>query len=316
MVFQPNSMEKLKILRKVKELYNKGENLIQFLQNLDNSEINSVENIHISYDFQSGSYVKGYLTNPDYKNAYCKYLSNVLEDLEDYSSIVEVGIGEATTLGVLISKLDKKPEQILGFDISWSRIKYAFGFLKDLSIENSTLFTGDLFSVPLPDNSVDIVYTSHSIEPNAGKEFEALIELYRIAKKYLILLEPSYEFANDEARKRMLKNGYATNLYSTVKKLGYKIIEHRLFDISSNPLNPTGLIIIEKNIDNIIYNEAVLSCPITKTRLTKIDNVMYSKDSMLAYPIVQEIPCLLPENAIIATHFQNSYNDLKSSIVK
>ena len=69
------------------------------------------------------------------------------------------------------------------------------------------------------DNAIDVVYTSHSIEPNGGREEEALLELYRIAKKYVVLLEPCYEKASSAARKRMEKHNYITNLFDTVNKL-------------------------------------------------------------------------------------------------
>jgi len=172
------------------------------------------------------------------------------------------------------------------------------------------LFTANLFEIPLLDNSIDVVYTSHSLEPNGGKEEEALKELYRITSKYLILLEPSWEFASEEAKARIDKCGYVKNLHSTALKLGYKVIEHRLFDVSANPLNPTGLIIIEKNSKEI--NEPKLVCPISKTALKKQNETLfYSKESFLAYPVIDEIPCLLKENSILATHLLTDYKQFK-----
>jgi uncharacterized protein YbaR (Trm112 family) len=185
--------------------------------------------------------------------------------------------------------------------------------LADTNVDNVRLFTANLFELPLLDNSIDIVYTSHSIEPNGGKEEEALKELYRVTKNYLVLLEPSYEFANDEARLRMKHHGYVTQLYATAKKMNYKIIEHRLFDFSVNPLNPTGLIIIEKN--EIKANKPDLVCPISKTSLVKInDNMLYSNESYLAYPILESIPCLLKENSILAIHLQTNYEKFLTNI--
>ncbi|OLN24025.1 hypothetical protein BTO30_00995 [Domibacillus antri] len=294
-------MNKLALLNKVKEIYSNNQNVIAYLKNLNNEDKNSLEDILISYDFQAGSYIKGYENNPTIKDAYCDYLSNIINNIGEYDSILEGGVGEATTLGVTLSKLDKKPKNSYGFDISWSRIKYAEKFIKTRKLDNVHLFTGDLFNMPLKDNSIDIVYTSHSIEPNGGREEEALKELYRVTNKYLILLEPSYEFADETARARMKKHGYVTNLYETAKNLGYKILEHRLFEVSSNPLNPTGLIIIEKEAGETIANP--ICCPVTKTEIIKKNNAYFSQDSLLAYPIIDNIPCLLTQNAIIATKF-------------
>jgi len=305
-------MEKIKQLQKIKELYAKGENIIQYLKSIGNNETNTIENILISYDFQSGSYIQGFSKNKEYKEKYCNALAKIINEIDSVHSLIEVGVGEATTLNMLIKCLKNKPSDILGFDISWSRLKFGKELLRDFNLNNVKLFTANLFEIPLKDNSIDVVYTSHSLEPNGGKEEEALEELYRITKKYLILLEPSFEFANDEAKARMKKHGYVTELYSTAKKLDYNVIEHRLFDYSSNPLNPTGLIIIKKNATS--SNNPNIVCPISLTELVNYsDSLLYSKESFLAYPVIDEIPCLLKENSILAIHLLTDYNEYKTT---
>ncbi len=296
-----NNLDKIEILDRVKEIYMKNGNIIKYLKEVEGNKSNSIEDILISYDFQAGSYIDAYNRDPLLKNEYCMYLSNVINNLGKFDSLLEAGVGEATTLGNLIGSLTNKPKRIYGFDLSWSRIKYANSFLDKVKIKNAELFVGDLFCTPLKDSSVDIVYTSHSIEPNGGKEKEALQELYRITNKYLVLLEPSYELANTEARKRMMSHGYITKLYSTVLELGYDVIEHRLFDVSLNPLNPTGILIIKKDENKQV--ERPMCCPITKTDIVKIKNAYFSEQSLVTYPIIDDIPCLLKQNAIVATKF-------------
>lgn len=305
-------MEKFKQLQKIKELYAKGDNIIQYLKSIGNNDTNTIEDILISYDFQSGSYIQSFSKNRDYNDKYCKAISKIIDKIENVQSIIEVGAGEATTLNTVIRNLKNQPSDILGFDISWSRMKFAKELLTDFNIPNVNLFTANLFEIPLLDNSIDIVYTSHSLEPNGGKEEAALKELYRITRKYLILLEPSFEFANVEAKARMKKHGYVTELHASAKKLGYKIIEHRLFDYSSNPLNPTGLIIIEKRATG--SNNSNLVCPISHTELVNYsDSLLFSKESFLAYPIIDKIPCLLKENSILATHLLTDYKEYKTA---
>lgn len=294
-------MEYKKMLSRIKSLYLENANIIKYLKDLDRSNTNSIEDIMISYDFQAGTYYQEYKKDPSLKDKYCSYLANVINDFGHYKTLLEVGVGEGTTLGPLLQCLNNKPDKAYGFDLSWSRIKYANKFLEELGIRNVELFTGNLFATPLKDNSIDIVYTSHSIEPNGGKEKEALIELYRITNKYLVMLEPSYEFASIQAKERMLSHGYVTKLFSTAVELGFNVIEHRLFEISSNPLNPTGLTIIKKEFNSESLNP--LCCPLTKTDLIHRNNAYFSEESLLAYPIIDGIPCLMAESAIVATKF-------------
>jgi SAM-dependent methyltransferase len=306
-------MDKLSQLQKIREIYLNGGNIIQYLKDSDGRDFNSVEDILISYDFQSGSYLKEYPKKLQFIRDYCSSLADIINSLGSFRSIMEAGIGEGTLLGPLLNYVNI-PHEKFGFDISWSRLKFAQDFLKDINCKGVKLFTANLFEIPLKDNSIDIVFTSHAIEHNGGREKEALEELYRVTKKYLVLLEPAYEFANEDARERMKKHGYITNLNSTAVELGYKILEHRLFGYSSNPLNPTGLMVIEKEAVSSENQFSSLVCPLTRTDLREYyKSFLYSTESFLAYPILQNIPCLLKENAIIATHFLTSYEEFKKT---
>lgn len=296
-----------KLLKAIKEVYESGGNIIQFLKKNEN-DLNTPEMILVSYDFQSGAYIRGVKKNLHYNDKYTAAVAQTIVGLgARFDSLLEAGVGEATTLANVVQKLPKRPKQIFGFDISWSRVRYAFEYLKKKHIRNSLVFVGDLFNIPLANNSIDIVYTSHSIEPNCGKEKEALQELMRITKKYLILLEPAYEFADTDARKRMEAHGYITNLYDSAMELGLNVVEHRLFDVSRNPMNPTGLIIIKKEpiVHKLVRNQLV--CPLTKAPLRLINGSYFSKDSLLVYPVIDKVPCLLVENSVIGTHFGEKF---------
>lgn len=293
-------MTKLNQTQKIKELYAEGKNLMEYLRSLDNSKANDIESILISYDFQAGSYVENANKKPEYIADYSGAIANTINKLGSFDTVMEVGVGEATILSNMVTKLSKMPSEILGFDISWSRIKYARQYSQSKNV-NARLFTANLFEIPLPDNSVDIVYTSHSLEPNGGREEDALKELYRVASKYVVLLEPGYEFATEEGKARMDKHGYVKDLHGHAKKLGYNVLEHRLFDLYINPVNPTALTIIKKEDNTDIKPNLV--CPVSHTELSLTRGVYFSNQSMLAFPIVDGIPCLLKENAILASHF-------------
>jgi ubiquinone/menaquinone biosynthesis C-methylase UbiE/uncharacterized protein YbaR (Trm112 family) len=306
-------MEKIKLIETIKMLYDKGGNIIQYLKDKDGRNYNTIEDILISYDFQAGSYITEFYNNRETKEMYCSAIAGVINSLGKFDSVMEAGVGEATTLAPVLSNLRSRPAIALGFDLSWSRVHFARNFLRDFGYSETRLFTGNLFEIPLPSNSVDVVYTSHSLEPNGGREREALAELYRIAKRYIVLLEPSYELASAEARARMKKHGYITNLLEATKQLGYKILEHRLFEVSSSPLNPTGLLVLEKKNGSSV-NDPNFVCPISKSMLTNFENhVLFSNESLLAYPIVKGIPCLLHQNALLATHFALDYQTFKKN---
>jgi hypothetical protein len=274
------------IIKRVKEVYDNGHNIIQFLKDIEGRDYNTIEDIIISYDFQAGSYIKFTKENAQYNWEYTSELSAVISKLGNFDTIMEAGVGEATTLGNL-----KVPGKRLGFDISWSRINCARSYAP-----GSNLFVADLFNIPFADSSIDVVYTSHSIEPNGGREKEAIEELYRVAGRYLILLEPTFEFADDNGKERMKRNGYVMNLKQTIDELGYNLSEYRRFDVIANPLNPTGLYVIEKGQTK---QSTDFVCPISKGPLLDCEDHYFSPDLYTSYPKIMDIPCLMANYGVL-----------------
>lgn len=291
---------KYALLDRIAEIYKDDGNIMEFLKKENGQQQNTIEDILISYDFQAGSYSEAYLKNPVSKDEATEELYKYLAALPNVHSILEVGVGEATTLVSLLKRLSLKEISVKGIDLSWSRIKAAQKMVEMQKLEHQVeLATSDLFKLPLQDNSVDLLYTFHSLEPNGGKEKEALQELYRVTNKYMVLVEPSYELGSEQQQKRMDKNGYIKGLYHTCKELGYNVIRYEKFSVNVNPLNEAAIIIIEKKEQK--QNSFEWCCPITKTPLQDVDGGKFSKESLLVYPVIADVPCLLSENAIVAT---------------
>lgn len=290
--------------RQLKELYAQGRNISALMREKLNVKENTQEIIEVSYDLQTGSYIEAMKNEvmAKHKEQYSEGIAKIIHSLCTPVSILEAGVGEATTLSGVLKHIGNGVESY-GFDLSWSRVAYAKNWLSTKGFTSTVLCSGDLFNIPFLDNSVDVVYTSHSIEPNGGNERSILRELYRVARKYLILLEPGYELSGEKAKQRMDLHGYCKNLKEISQSLGYEVIKHELFPFSANPLNPTALTIISKQSSTPIPHD-VLACPKFNTPLEKINGALFSPEALVAYPILADIPCLKIENGIFASKFK------------
>jgi ubiquinone/menaquinone biosynthesis C-methylase UbiE len=290
--------------RELNKLYGQGKNISALLRKDLDVKHNTQEIIEISYDMQTGSYIEGMKNEAmaKHKAEYSEEIAKVILSLCNPQSVLEAGVGEATTLSGVLHHLGNEVDGY-GFDLSWSRVAYAKDWLLKQEITNAVLCSGDLFDIPYLENSIDIVYTSHSIEPNGGNEDPILRELYRVARQYLILLEPGYELACKESKQRMDSHGYCKNLPGVSTSLGYDVLRHELFPYSSNALNPTALTIIAKKSDAELPND-VFACPKYKTPIEKIGDALYSPEALVAYPILGGVPCLRIENGIFASKYQ------------
>src|SRR2546430_1681077 len=162
----------MKTPRELRALYEAGENISDFLRRERGSDYNDEDLIEISYDLQAGTYITAMEDESmaRHKKEYTAEIARVMLSLCNPTSILEAGIGEATTFSGVTKNLNIDRLETYGFDISWSRVAYARNWLARQNITDTTLCTGSLLHVPFADNSIDIVYTSHAIEPNLGRE--------------------------------------------------------------------------------------------------------------------------------------------------
>jgi ubiquinone/menaquinone biosynthesis C-methylase UbiE/uncharacterized protein YbaR (Trm112 family) len=291
--------------RQLKDLYEQGRNICEFLRKEMCVERNTQEIIEIAYDLQTGSY-NSFVQDGDMairQDECSKEIAAVIQALCKPVSVLEAGVGEATTLSGVLKHLGGVSSY--GFDLSWSRVALGKKRLHSKGITSNVLCSGDLLNIPFLDNSIDVVYTLHSIEPNGGSEEPILRELYRVARKYLVLIEPGYEFASDEERRRMEHHNYCKNLNGISLSLGYDVLENRPFDFTiSHPLNPSALTIIRKNNDGEFPFSNVLACPKYKTPLKEVGGSLFSPEALVVYPTIGGIPCLRIENGIFASKYE------------
>jgi SAM-dependent methyltransferase len=263
----------------------------------------------IAYDLQAGSYVEGARANPSEKQRWCRQLAELIAPvLPKGGSLLELGVGEATTLAGVLAELRRG--RAFGFDISWSRINVANNWLRDQS-QVAELFVGDLLNIPLADNSIDVIYSSHSLEPNGGREEEAIAECLRVARQAVVLIEPLYELASTEAQSRMRYHGYVRGLRETAERLGAIIVDYRLLEHTVNPLNPSGVLAFRKVASahaepaSALVDE-IWKCPLSGVKLEKTREGFFAPDVGITYPILAGVPLLRAEHAVVASKFENT----------
>ena len=259
----------------------------------------------IAYDLQAGSYVASVEARPEYSDRWCDQLAGLLQPhVTEGCSVLEVGCGEATTLAGVLRRLPRQPAAAYGFDLSWSRCAVGREWLRSQGV-SAELFVGDLLAIPFADASIDVVYTSHSLEPNGGREEAALRELLRVARRAVVLVEPLYELAGEQAQARMRSHGYVRGLKAAAARLGATVGDYRLLELSANPLNSSGVLVIAGNPPGRAPagpRAGLWRCPLTATPLAHLGDALFSAGAGLAYPVLRGIPLLRAEHAVVANH--------------
>ena len=296
----------------IKDSYQNGENINLLLNKIkDNKSENLSESdfINLSYDIQAGSYIKNHFVNYERKNNYMKFVVNelnklhILKDFNDQDSCFnccDLGTGEATNfssfLRHLITKLPNKKMRIYGMDISLSRLELAKKFLSIESKKtNVKFFIGDMKNIPIKNNSMDLVLTVHSIEPNRSYEKNILDEIIRISKKYITIVEPIYETSSKSQKSRMDKFNYINRLRTEILNRNdiQVLLEKKIpLELCGNELNATTLFVLKKNdVINIDIGDKIFMCPIEQTNLHNRNGYWISGNGC-CYPEINNFPIL------------------------
>jgi len=294
------------LLEGMKAAHARGENAMAWARRELNLDTNQITATLIAYDLQAGGYIEEAKRDPSVERQRCETMAQILAPwVKEGDLIMEAGCGEATTLAgtlLVLSQREGLRVDAAGFDVSWSRVAHGLAWLRQKRI-GAYLFVADLFAAPLASNSVDVVYTSHSLEPNGGREEEAIRELLRVSRRAVILVEPAYEFASEAGRRRMAGHGYVRGLRDAAECVEAEIMDYRPVEYSSNPLNPSGLLVLRKkqnDQDDHAGQSLRWRCPISRTPLHDLGDVFFASEVGLAYPILRKVPLLRPENAVVA----------------
>lgn len=290
----------------LRQAYARNENITKLLT--EQGVFERQEIIELAYDIQSGSYIKSALANDELHQRYAREIHELCKDyIFDDDLILDCGAGELTTLSAL-SQYFPERARLIACDISLSRLHLGRGFADrfmrgDLA-SSLELFVADMASMPLLDNSVDVVFTSHSLEPNHGREANLLMELLRIARRHLILFEPSWEHANDAIRARMEELGYVSDLPRYIKEAGGELVSVKPLPHSINPMNPTFCYIVD--VSNVVkpqkHSSILFQCPRSGFSLQKRQSYWWSMDGGWAYPVIDNISCLRTKHGVLMSH--------------
>jgi ubiquinone/menaquinone biosynthesis C-methylase UbiE len=221
-----------------------------------------------------------------------KEMNEVLKTIE-FNSVLEVGVGELTTLESVFDEFGPKID-VYGVDLSVNRIYHGLKEYRKRHKIDPTVAKGNAIRLPFPDNSFDLVYTRHTLEQMPTIYKEALDELIRVSKRHVILFEPSYELASLSQRIKMHNSDYVRGIIRFVKNRSDVCIKKfYLMKNSANPMNHTACYKLELSEPVLGDNSSVsFVCPYSRSPLVNKSGYFFSEESSRAYPIIEGIPVL------------------------
>ena len=294
-------------ISELRQAYIRGDNITQLLMN-SNLGLARSEIIEIAYDIQTGSYTRIALDNPERLKGYAYEIHKSIKlYLAEHDVILDCGAGELTTLSALSDHLPTQC-QLLACDISLSRLRVGRRFAErvmrgDLAIA-LRLFVADMARLPLADSSVDVVFTSHALEPNHGRERELLAELLRVARRHLLLFEPSWENADELVRGRMEQHGYVRDLPLHIDAAGGRLVSVEPLANPLSTLNPTYCYVVEpidKQSQPSLADQT-FQCPRSGYPLHRQQSHWWNQEGGWAYPEIDGIACLREKHGVLMSH--------------
>lgn len=226
------------------------------------------------------------------------------------ASILEVGAGELTTLAPLVQRIADPTLKVHAAELCWSRCRIGRNFADELGIQPRTLVSANMTELPYASNSVDYVFTNGALEELGGFEREAIGELYRVARRAVLILEASYELGNPAQRRKLRYRRWNVGIIKAVKTLGLPMSRHELVPYSDDPYHRLSLIMLTKPAPLGDCAENELACPKCKGELFHGRDAYFCEPCGYAFPILQGIPVFLGANAIVASLYKEQSKSL------
>jgi len=230
-------------------------------------------------------------------------INNILKEIK-FNSVLEIGVGELTSLEAIYREFGPELD-CYGIDLSFNRVYHGLAEFNQKYNKVPRIAKADATMLPFPDNSIDLVYTRHTLEQMPTIFEKALDEIFRVAKKNIILFEPSYELSSLTQKIKMINSDYVRGIPKYINnKNDVKLNDMFLMQNSANPLNHTACfkITMGKNLKNKSITRPIdFVCPYTRTKLVEKDGYLFSPKANRAYTVIEDIPILDPEYSVILT---------------
>ncbi len=220
-------------------------------------------------------------------------------------TLLEVGAGELTTL-VPLAKSAPWISSISALELSWSRITVGKRFAEAQGVTPEHLVCGTACHLPFSNASFDVVFTCHCLEQANFDKYQILSELNRVARSYVVMLEPSWELGDKHQKRRIESKGFLRKLDAAIDKMGCNLVRHELLPHAGSPYNRTAAYVIKKGgATDIAMQDDVLACPHCRSTVVRHGDFYFCRFCGHLYPIVAGIPCMHPSNAILATRYED-----------
>ena len=293
-----------KSIGKISEIYFESKKVFSSKRNVQKFikrkyRLHNLDNIKISYDIQSGEYVKYFqkLSLKNKKKIYDPFIKNINKFFPNAKEVLDFGCGELT-LSQYFFKNIKNIKKYFANDISLNRLLIGQKFIKSVLSKKQyikfNLFCASHKELPFLDNSIDLIITNHSLEPNNTQKNEILKEMLRVSRLGLCLMEPHYEISTKKQKKRMKKFGYIKGIEKTLKKLNctYVVKNKKFHDYKHN----ISSIFIVKKIKVSKKSSSAYVDYISKKKLITKNGFLYSKENFRLFPSFNKIPIFSNES--------------------
>lgn len=261
------------------------------------------EAIEIAYELQAGSYTAN--RDTPVSLAYRGEQHDILADrvfprltTDRNAILLDAGTGEGT--GWYGFEFGNSPVgELHAVDISLRRLDYVrqnVAFTRD----RLSVVRADLLDLPYWPKSFDVVVTMHAVEPNGGREHEAVNKLADLTADLVCLFEPDYRSASPEGRARMEKLGYGLEIFEAAHALAdFEVLFEQPLASVTNPLNPTTVICLKrkKSSKGSLRRKSPLS---DLDLISREDHFAETGPGASAvFPIVSGVECMRRSDAVM-----------------
>ena len=264
----------------------------------DNDEIKLIEflNNYITYVIPSFCSYETFFKSYNNPAAHIRIMSLAKALEERRGILLDIGSGAIPLINIY-SNFDK----FFCVDLSFPFLLLARYYHK---IEDDILICAHAEYVPFSDNTFDTIVASEVLEHSAHPE-NMLKEIYRVLKpkgKAIITLPAHIVNRQNLPPQKITTGDYTHRLaFRSIEQLQYSFqnIGFASNIIENNPFYVIKLCKNQTSPEKKYYDEKInYVCPVCKSELLSIDNKYLCSSCKISFPVISDIPILLPNKFI------------------